>query len=199
MQLEDRTLALAQVVRARRLALGLSLDDLAARSGVSKGAVVALERGDANPTFGTLVRLADALQTPVSELFDSPPPAPVRLVTVAEQPVLWRGPHGGEARLALTVAGAAPVEYWEWTLHHGEVYASHPHPPGVQEALIVHAGALGLTVAGETWRVEAGTTALFAADQPHAYAAADAVCRFSMQVHLPASHGGGTGGVAWSP
>ncbi|MFT4039728.1 MAG: helix-turn-helix domain-containing protein [Thermomicrobiales bacterium] len=195
MQLEDRTLALAQVVRARRQLQGLSLDELATRSGVSKGAIVALEHGDANPTFGTLVRLADALQIPMSELFDLPATAPVRLVPAAEQPVLWRGPHGGEARLTLTVAGAAPVEYWEWTLHAGEQYESHPHPAGVQEVVTVHEGALTLTVGGESWRVVAGTTALFSADQAHAYAAEGEGCRFSMQVHLPTSHGGGTSGA----
>jgi transcriptional regulator with XRE-family HTH domain len=187
--IEDRTLALAQAVRARRQALGLSLDQLCAQAGVSKGALVALENGDANPTFGTIVRVADALQTPMSMLFETPEPVPVRVVAHASLPAFWQGAHGGYARLLLTVPGVAPVEYWSWLLHPGEAYVSHPHPRGVREVMTVISGILLLTVNDETQEIPAGATALFAADQAHTYATGEECCAFMMQVHLPASHG----------
>lgn len=189
MMVEDRTVALAQAVRARRQALGLSLDQLCARAGVSKGALVALENGDANPTFGTIVRVADALQTPMSMLFETPEPAPVQVVAHATVPPFWQGAAGGYARLLLTVPGVTPVEYWSWLLHPGEAYVSHPHPGGVREVITVVSGELLLTVNGESQVIPAGATALFAADQAHAYAAAGERCAFLMQVHLPAAHG----------
>jgi quercetin dioxygenase-like cupin family protein len=156
---------------------------------VSKGALVALENGDANPTFSTIVRVADALQTPMSMLFETPEPVPVRAITHAAVPAFWQGAQGGSARLLLTVPGAAPVEYWSWLLNPGEAYVSHPHPAGVREVVTVVSGVLRLTVNGEFHEIPAGTTALFAADQAHTYAAADECCAFLMQVHLPASHG----------
>lgn len=186
---KDRTVALAQAVKARRLAQGLSLDQLCARSGVSKGALVALENGDANPTFGTLVRVADALQTPISMLFDASETGPVRVFSHAYLPALWQGTHGGAARLLLTVPGAAPVEYWVWELPRGEAYTSQPHPAGVQEVITVISGVLLLTVDEEPHEIQAGTTVFFAADQSHSYATAGERCEFLMQVHLPASHG----------
>lgn len=189
LMMEDRTLALARAVRARRQALGLSLDELSARAAVSKGAIVSLENGEANPTFGTIVRVADALQTPVSALFEVAEATPVRVISPETQPCLWRGPQGGCARLLLTVPGAAPVEYWTWVLHPGEEYASHPHPPGVQEVITVTSGSLWLTVGDAQWEIPAGALVLFGADQAHSYAAVGEPCEFQMQVHLPAAHG----------
>lgn len=189
--IEDRTIALAQAVRARRQALGLSLDQLCGRAGVSKGALVALENGDANPTFGTIVRVADALQTPVSMLFDAPEPAAVQVVSHASLPAFWQGAEGGYARLVLTAPGVTPVEYWSWLLNPGEAYVSHPHPGGVREVITVVSGVLLLTVNSESQAIAAGATALFAADHAHTYAAGHEGCTFLMQVHLPASHGAG--------
>jgi len=51
----------ARNVRSARAAAGLSLDALAGRAEVSKGALVALEGARGNPNLTTLVRLADAL------------------------------------------------------------------------------------------------------------------------------------------
>lgn len=158
---------------------------------MSKGALVALENGDANPTFGTLVRVADALQTPVSVLFAEADPGPIRVFPHAYLPALWQGSHGGMARLLLTVPGVAPVEYWAWELPRGEAYTSQPHPPGVREVITVLSGVLLLTINDEPHEIPAGTTVLFSADEAHRYAAAGERCDFLMQVHLPASHGVG--------
>jgi transcriptional regulator with XRE-family HTH domain len=193
--IEDRTIALARAVRARRQEMRLSLDQLCALAGVSKGALVALENGDANPTFGTIVRVADALQTPVSMLFETPDPSPVQVITHEALPDFWQGAQGGYARLLLTVPGVTPVEYWSWKLHSGEAYVSHPHPEGVREVITVTSGLLLLTVGGERQEIHAGATAVFAADQAHGYAAAEKHCDFLMQVHLPASHGASAGQV----
>jgi transcriptional regulator with XRE-family HTH domain len=54
---------LARVVRQRRGRLGLTLDALSRRTGLSKGFLSEMEAGEANPTLNTLVRLAEALRT----------------------------------------------------------------------------------------------------------------------------------------
>ena len=68
----------ARTVRALRRSRGLSADQLAARAGVSKGSLVALENAAGNPNLATLVRLADALGVPVTQLIGEPPGLPVR-------------------------------------------------------------------------------------------------------------------------
>jgi transcriptional regulator with XRE-family HTH domain len=70
----------ARNVRSARAAAGLSLDALAGRAEVSKGALVALEGARGNPNFATLVRLADALGRSVSSLMEDAREEPVVVV-----------------------------------------------------------------------------------------------------------------------
>jgi transcriptional regulator with XRE-family HTH domain len=186
----------ARNVRAARAAAGLSLDALAARADVSKGALVGLEGGRGNPNFTTLVRLADALGRPVSWLLEDSKDeaAPVVVVQAAGVEPLWTGAAGGSARLLLTVtvppAPAAPVELWRWVLHPGERRESAAHPAGTVETLTVVRGAMRLVVgagaAPEPTALRAGASASFAADVAHAYEGAGrGPCELLMTVHLP--------------
>src|SRR6476619_4605050 len=124
-------------VRSARAAAGLSLDALAARADVSKGALVALEGARGNPNLTTLVRLADALGRSVSSLMEDERAEPAVIVDADAVAPLWTGPAGGTARLLLTNARPAPVEVWRWRLHPGERFESVAHPAGVTETLTV--------------------------------------------------------------
>jgi transcriptional regulator with XRE-family HTH domain len=55
-----------KVLRKQR---GLTLEALAARSGVSMGLISQIERGRGNPSFNTLVQTAHALEVPIGRLF----------------------------------------------------------------------------------------------------------------------------------
>ncbi|GJF31294.1 XRE family transcriptional regulator [Kitasatospora sp. NE20-6] len=176
----------ARNVRAARARAGLSLEQLGVRAQVSKGALVALENAQGNPNLGTLVRLADALGLAVSDLVDEPRQGRVQIVDGAAAAPLWRGEHGGWARLVLTTPGPAQVELWHWRLHPGEAYESHPHPAGVTETLTVTAGRMVLEVGGAGHPLAAGASATFGADVGHAYrGAGDGPCDLIMTVHLP--------------
>jgi transcriptional regulator with XRE-family HTH domain len=181
----------AHNVRSARVAAGLSLDALAVRSEVSKGALVALEGARGNPNFGTLVRLADALGRSVSSLMDDTRTDASAVVVVDAEAVapLWTGPSAGTARLLLTNQRPAPVEVWRWLLHPGERRDSHAHQPGVTETLTIVRGQMLLTVGGTERPLRAGMTAVFASDVPHTYAGAGrGPCELIMTVHLPPEH-----------
>lgn len=60
--------ALAEALRAARESAGLTQEDVAAGSGVSVQLVRRIEAGTSNPTLGTLVALAQVLQTSVAEI-----------------------------------------------------------------------------------------------------------------------------------
>lgn len=176
----------AHNVRAARTRAGLTLDELSRRAQVSKGALVALEKAQGNPNLATLVRLADTLGISVSALMQGPSEGRVRVVTAETVAPLWTGPQGGEARLMLTTSGPAPVEIWRWRLEPGEEYPSHPHQAGVIETISVTAGRMTLLVDGEEHPVEAGQTATFEGDAPHAYrGSGTGTCHLIMTVHLP--------------
>src|SRR4051812_112844 len=138
---------IAHNVRSARAAAGLSLDALAARADVSKGALVALEAARGNPNLTTLVRLADALGRSVSSLMEDTREEPVPVVVAAgDVAPLWTGPAGGTARLLLTNPRPSPVEVWRWVLHPGERHDSHAHPPGVTETLTVVRGQMRIVL-----------------------------------------------------
>lgn len=176
----------AHNVRAARVRAGLSLDELGRRAQVSKGALVALEKAQGNPNLATLVRLADTLGVSVSALMQGPSDNRVRIVSADAVAPLWTSQRGSEAKLMLTTSGPAPVEVWRWRLEPDEEYPSHPHQAGVVETVSVVSGRMTLVVDGTEHSVEAGQTATFDGDTPHAYRGAGAEpCHLIMTVHLP--------------
>jgi transcriptional regulator with XRE-family HTH domain len=63
--------AVAARVRERRLELGISQEELAHRAGLHRTYVSDVERGSRNIAITNVVRLADALQVPVADLFSA--------------------------------------------------------------------------------------------------------------------------------
>jgi len=60
---------IAQRVREYRNQLGLTVEQLAERSGISKGMLSKIENAQASPSLGTLVKLAAAISVPLTSLF----------------------------------------------------------------------------------------------------------------------------------
>lgn len=162
--------AVARTVRALRAAHGWSLDQLAARAGVSKGVLVALEQARGNPNLGTLIRVSEALGVPLTRLVQVEEEPPIQLFPAARHVVLWEGPAGGTGTL---LAGSDPrpsVELWRWVLRPSECRDSEAHTPGTREIITVEAGRLTLTVDGSSTEVAAGDAVVFHGDRPHSYA-----------------------------
>ena len=63
--------AFGQAIQAQRSREGLSLDAAAGRWGLEPTALAALERGEANPGFESLLRLAQGMAVSPAELFDA--------------------------------------------------------------------------------------------------------------------------------
>ena len=182
----DVTAAVARTLQALRADRGWSLDQLAARSGVSKGVLVALEQGRSNPNLATLARIGDAFGVPVTLLVDVGGEPAVRISSPDESRVLWRGPSGG----AGTILGATDppwaVELWRWEVMPGETFGGEAHAPAIREMIWVESGTVTLTVAGERHSVSRGQCARFPASRPHHYDnESDEPARLIMIVLIP--------------
>ncbi|HEX6737829.1 MAG TPA: XRE family transcriptional regulator [Vicinamibacteria bacterium] len=162
--------AIARNVRLFRSARGWSLDQLAARSGVSKGMVVQIERGATNPSIATLCRVAGALGVSMPRLVEVAETPAVRLVRVEEAATLWRSRAGSTARLLVGLNDPDLVEMWDWRLAPGDSYQGEAHPGRSHELLHVLEGVLSLTVDQARHQAREGETLLFRADRPHVYA-----------------------------
>jgi transcriptional regulator with XRE-family HTH domain len=166
----------------------LSLDALAARSEISKGMLVTIEQGRANPSIGTLCKLAAALRVSLADLLEEGPRPTdqVQLVAPDQASILWQGAKGGLATLLVGSAGPDMLELWEWTLCPGELFQAKPHPKGTVELLSVKEGTLAVEVSGTDYLIPAQHRAVAKTDQPHSYRCqGEKRVRFSMVVHEP--------------
>lgn len=165
----ELTASVAEHVRSLRTGRGWSLDELAGRSGVSKGMVVQIEAARTNPSIGTLCRLADAFGVSIARLVEPAPERRVRISDLDQAAMLWRGELGGFGRLLAGLAEPGFLELWEWRFAPGERHESDNHAPGTREMLHVLTGVVTVTVDGADHRLPAGRTIDFAADRAHAY------------------------------
>jgi transcriptional regulator with XRE-family HTH domain len=180
---------------ARRIALlrkgrQLSFDELALRSGVSKGSLVQIEQGGANPSIATLCRLAAGLGVSVTDLIaegDSRPRV-IRRIRADQARTLWVGPQGGSAVLRVGSQGPDMLELWSWSMHPGERYEARAHSPGTTELIHVHSGSLTIEAGGDVQTLSAGDCAWAMTDRPHAYGCGDKrKTLFTMVVYEPAA------------
>lgn len=159
---------IAARVRAGRAEHRWTLDDLAARSSVSRRLLVQIEQGEANPSLATMLKLAAALGITLTELLaDEPEIAPVGIAAGRDALTLWSTAAGSAARL-LVSHGA--IELWSWTLAAGDRRDSEPHRPGSVELIAVETGAVALEVGSHRATVSAGDNAWFDATLHHSYA-----------------------------
>ena len=179
---------IARRIAQLRKAQNLSFDALAARSDISKGMLVAIEQGTANPSIGTLCKLAATLRVSLTELLrqDEQTSSAVQVVKPDQVNDLWRGPKGGLATLLVGRAGPDMLELWEWTLFPGEEFQSKGHPEGTVELLSVTEGSLALEIDGVDHLIAASHRAVAMTDRPHVYRChGKKRTRFAMVVHEP--------------
>jgi len=163
------TAAVARNTRRLRTARGWSLDQLAARSGVSKGMLVHLEAARTNPSLGTLCKVAETLGVSLAALVELHEAPSVRVVSPDQVARLWAGVDGSAGDLLVGSDERDHIELWRWTLAGGDAHVADPHSSGTREMIHVVDGTLTLEVDGARHTVVAGGAALFHADRPHAY------------------------------
>jgi transcriptional regulator with XRE-family HTH domain len=158
----------AEHLRERRRARGMSLDDLARSSGVSRAALSQVETCKSNPTVGLLWKIAVGLGVPFAELIGERRSGAAVLRRTDAQ--ILRSLDGKLESRPLAPAGSSPmVELYELRLAARSLHASEPHAPGTREIVVVLTGLLRLRVGDEVYELAAGDSIAFAADRPHAY------------------------------
>ncbi len=155
-------------VREKRKTRGMSLDQLAAASGVSRAALSQIETQKSNPTLGVLWKIAVGLGVPFSELLGGSS-RNAAILRRGDAQVL-RSADGRMESRPLTPAGACPwVEAYELRFSARAAHTSDPHAAGTREVVIALNGSVRVRVAEEVHDLGAGDTIAFSADVPHAY------------------------------
>lgn len=148
---------LAQRLEDARRRHGLTLEALAARSGVSRATLSRIERAETSPTAAVLGRLCPVFGLTLSELLQDTEVEVPSLVTAAAAAV-WTDPETGFRRtLASPPRAGFGVEIMRGELPPGAVIA-YPSPPimGLEHHVLMIAGTLELEVEGAAHRLHSG-------------------------------------------
>jgi XRE family transcriptional regulator, regulator of sulfur utilization len=158
----------AENLRHRRKARGMSLDDLSRSSGVSRAALSQIETCKSNPTVGVLWKIAVGLGVPFAELVGEQKPGALVLRRADTQ--VLRSSDGRFESRPLAPAGMSPlVELYELRISARSTHASEPHAPGTHELVVVLSGLLRMHVGNEIHELGTGDSIAFPADRPHSY------------------------------
>jgi transcriptional regulator with XRE-family HTH domain len=164
----DQRIALR--VRELRAAQGLTLEQLAARSGVSRSMISVVERGESSPTAALLDKLAAGLGVTLNAFFDAPrgdtPPSPV---SRHDQQAEWQDPDSGYVRRALSPPGVeTPLQLVEVHFPPGAhvSYEAGAQRSGLHQQVWVMEGSLTVTVGDVRHKLAAGDCLAHTLDQP---------------------------------
>jgi transcriptional regulator with XRE-family HTH domain len=165
--------AIGPRVRALRDAMGLSLRDLAERSGVSAPMLSQVERSETSPTVTVAGRIAAGLDLTLSQLLRLDESDGIAIVR-AERRVAGGAPERGHRYEVLTPAiPGQRAEVSEHTLAPGAATGGPDdppiHEPGSRETAVVTEGRVRLVCAGAGHDLDTGDAVTFDADLPHRF------------------------------
>lgn len=168
---QDRAPEIGPFIRETRVQRGMTLDQLAVSSGVSKSMLSQIERGQANPTFAVLWGITRALGIDIADLTaghaEEVPPGRVDVVRHVGVPQTKSRDGLCTLRILSPPHLAGEMEWYDITFEPGGLLDSPPHARGAFEHLSVIEGALDVTSGGDTQRIGDGEVARYAADVPH--------------------------------
>ncbi|MDJ1372427.1 helix-turn-helix domain-containing protein [Gulosibacter molinativorax] len=167
--------SLAVRLRHARAERGMSLSELARRSGIGKGTVSELENGLRGARLDTLFALSTALEVPLGALVPD---------------------RAGEALTAVSGASVSAIPLGTWTTDAGMIEAyratispqrqhSSPHHAGVEETVTVVRGRVHAGVEGDERELGLGESIRYPGELPHTFAAVDDDAEVILLMHYP--------------
>ena len=154
-------------IRRAREARGLSVRELATRSGLSAGLVSQVERGLTDPSLQTLRVIAKVLNTPLFDFFADSDPEDVAVVR-ADSRMSIRSPHGALTYERLS-PGSGRLEMLAGVLQPGGSSSDDAWSHPSEECVVVTAGTLVVQVSGQDHQLGPGDSCYFDSRLPHRY------------------------------
>jgi transcriptional regulator with XRE-family HTH domain len=171
-------------VRELRRGRGLTLEELAERSGVSRAMISKVERGEKNPTLVVAAKVAEGLEITLSELLGTEERRRI-IVVHRERQMVMRDPETGFERQLLSPSlGGRAVEFIRNIVPRESTSGEFlPHRRGVEEYVVVEKGRLRAIIGGEEYLLEEGDALYFEADVSHRFDnAGDGECSYYLVI-----------------
>lgn len=159
--------ALGATLRATRTEAKLSVEALATASGVSAGLISQLERGQGNPFFLTLRRLAAALGVPLGHFLQSAQSGAALVVRAGERKRLQLPTENGLVYELLTPSLRGSLEVLRSQIPHGFDNRSRPFQHTGEECVHLLEGTLEVCVGSHHAVLEEGDSITYDSSVPH--------------------------------
>ena len=166
---EDLNKVIASNLKELRKARGLTLDDMAEVSGVSKSMLGQIERGECGLSVATLWKISNGMKISFTALMQENRPKTKIVDNKAVTP-LTNGQTGFRLYPVFPFESGRDFEILYLELDAGANSRSEPHEPGSEEFTMVYEGTLTLSVGEERYEVRAGHSIQYNCDLPHCYA-----------------------------
>jgi rhodanese-related sulfurtransferase/transcriptional regulator with XRE-family HTH domain len=156
-------------LRELRTRRGISLDQAARLTGLSRTLLGQIELGTNTPSVGVVWRIARAFDVPFATLLAAPRTTSTSVLRKASAKRLVSADGRFSSRALFPFGDSDKVEFYElWLAGHGREDAE-AHQPGTRENLVITRGKLVLEVNGGRHELAEGDVIVFGADVPHAY------------------------------
>lgn len=151
---------MSALLRAVRQQRGMTLDELAEATGLTKSYLSKIERQRSTPSIAVAMKVARVLEVDVAQLFAEDPAAATLSVDRADGRPDARYHAVASAMLGKTMS--------PFIVRPTLRFAEHPHPAHAgQEMVFVHRGTVELRYEDQLVTLEAGDSAYFDASRPH--------------------------------
>jgi len=163
---------IGKTIKSLRAAKNLTLDQLAASSGVSKSMLSQIERNKTNPTVATLWSLTQALNIDIGDLLGAAPKevekgGDITITKSHQTPEISSADGLCTLRILGPLNLVSKIEWYELNMEKGATLDSEPHAKGTHEHLTVLRGSVIISTGDEEKMLEAGDTARYSADSHH--------------------------------
>ncbi|PWV97802.1 XRE family transcriptional regulator [Hoeflea marina] len=158
---------IGQRLKALRTERGMTISGLAAAAGISSGLISQIERGNSNPSIGTLEKLRHALGANVWEFREAPKPStePAFVRRATNRPKIVVGTYGFSKEL-LSPRNNNELRFMILTLPAGARSNETLNGPGDKGGYVLE-GRVDLTVGDEVARLDPGDSFQFSSSIPH--------------------------------
>jgi len=183
---EDRV-RLGARLRASRRAQGLTIEQVADATRLTKGFISRIERDETSPSVATLLTLCQVLSLSVGSLFEA---AETEVVALDDAPLINMGGNGAIERL-VTPRGQSRVQVLRSTLQPGadggdELYTINCDV----EVVHVVSGQMAVEFSEKTVPLSAGDTLTFSGREPHTWRNPGSVAAEVIWTLVPAAWSG---------
>lgn len=172
-------------LKAIRQSRGLSLDNVAELTGVSKAMLGQIERGVTSPTISIIWKIVNGLRLSFTSLIEEPK-AEVAVISKDNLEPLISENGLFRSYPMFPFDPSKKFEVYAVEMEPGCVHESEAHNASVEEFVLVSSGSLVIEMLNKSYSIDEGSAVRFTADQPHIYKnVSDTVVRYHVIIYYP--------------